>query len=322
VIICEIRGYLAPMPHEIQVKSILNKTKKRDAWFLDDYTLNMYSSCSFNCLYCYIRGSKYGTNLESSLSAKIRGPQGSSLELLERQLFNRAKKNQYGIIVLSSATDPYLQIEKKYELTREALKLIAHHKFPVHIITKSDLIERDFDILHEIDKTAILPDDLKQRLRRGVIISYSFSTLNEGVAGIFEPGATVPAKRLEILNKTIHAGFLSGVSLMPLIPYITDTTENLHLFFSTFKKIKVHYVMPATLTLHGSGPADSKTLMRSVIKKYYPELEDKYIRLFKDGSEMPSYYQYAFMNKMKELNAEYGMENKILDASLKIFSTR
>ena len=56
------------MPKEILVKSVLNKTKKRDSWFLDDYTVNPYSSCSFNCLYCYIRGSKYGTNLEKSLS--------------------------------------------------------------------------------------------------------------------------------------------------------------------------------------------------------------------------------------------------------------
>ena len=59
------------MPRAIEVKSVLNKTKKRDTWFLDDYTFNPYSSCSFNCLYCYIRGSKYGSNLEKSLSVKV-----------------------------------------------------------------------------------------------------------------------------------------------------------------------------------------------------------------------------------------------------------
>src|SRR5690606_17668411 len=134
------------MPREIEVKSVLNKTQRRDPWFLDDYTLNLYSSCSFNCLYCYIRGSKYGTNLEESLSVKA-----NAIELLEKQLSGRAKKGEYGIIVLSSATDPYLQIEKRYELTRRALEVIARYKFPVHIITKSDLIERDFDLLHEID---------------------------------------------------------------------------------------------------------------------------------------------------------------------------
>ena len=186
------------MPREIEVKSVLNKTKRRDPWFLDDYTLNLYSSCSFNCLYCYIRGSKYGTNLETSLSVKT-----NAIELLDRQLYNRAKKGQYGFIVLSSATDPYLKIEEEYELTRQALKVIAKHKFPVHIITKSDLIERDFDILHDIEKNAILPHDLQQSLGRGTIISFSFSTLDDKVARIFERGATSPSLRLKAVQKAV-----------------------------------------------------------------------------------------------------------------------
>ncbi|MCR6640020.1 MAG: hypothetical protein NVV82_13800 [Sporocytophaga sp.] len=148
------------MPREIELKTILNKTKRRDPWFLDDYTINLYSSCSFNCLYCYIRGSKYGENLEESISVKVNG-----IELLEKQLYLRSKKQQYGFIVVSSATDPYLKIEEQYQLTRQALKLIAHYKFPVHIITKSDLVIRDFDILHEIDKTAILPSDFGGKLQ-------------------------------------------------------------------------------------------------------------------------------------------------------------
>ena len=112
---------------------------------------------------------------------------------------NRAKKKQYGVIVLSSATDPYLQIEKKYALTRAALQVILKYRFPVHIITKSDLIERDFDLLHAIDQAAILPEDLTA-LQRGTIISFSFSTLQDEVARVFEPGATPPSKRLLALE--------------------------------------------------------------------------------------------------------------------------
>ncbi len=295
------------MSREIEVKSVLNKTKKRDDWFLDDYTLNLYSSCSFNCLYCYIRGSKYGTNLEESLSVKT-----NSIEILDRQLFNRAKKNQYGIIVLSSATDPYLQVEKKYKLTREALKIIHKHKFPVHIITKSDLIERDFDVLHQINKSAILPTDLKSRLNnRGVIVSFSFSTLDDKVAKIFEKGATKPTKRLKTVIKTKEEGFHTGISLMPLLPFISDTTEHLDLLFSTFKTSKVNYVLPATITLFGNGSADSKTLVLNAIRKHFPELENKYLNYFKNGSQMPTYYKKAFTNKMKELSIEYDIKNRI-----------
>lgn len=295
------------MPREIEIKSVLNKTKRRDTWFLDDYTVNLYSSCSFNCLYCYIRGSKYGSNLETSLSVKT-----NAIEVLDRQLYNRAKKGQYGIIVLSSATDPYLQIEKKYELTRQALEIIAKHRFPVHIITKSDLIARDYDVLHQIDKTAILPSDLQQSLGRGTIISYSFSTLDDQVARIFEPGATPPSQRLQRLKNTIQEGFLSGVSLMPLLPFISDTTAHLDLLFSTFKEANAHYVLPATLTVFGEGKAASKTLMLQAIQKHYPELFPKYQKYFQYGSEMPAYYKTAFTKKMKELAIQYELKSSIL----------
>ncbi|NER12415.1 radical SAM protein [Leptobacterium flavescens] len=298
------------MSIEIEVKSILNKAKKRDSWFLDNYTVNLYSSCSFNCLYCYIRGSKYGTNLEKSLSVKI-----NAIDLLDRQLANRAKKGEYGFIVLSSATDPYLQVEEKYQLTRKALQVIAKHRFPVHIITKSDLLERDFDILHEIDKRAILPADLNGKLKGGVLISFSFSTLEDEVAKIFESGATRPSKRLKAVEKTLKEGFFTGISLMPLLPYISDTTEQLHKLFSTFRALDVKYVLPATLGLYGNDKADSKTLMLRAIKKHYPELEARYHKFFKYSNEMPAYYRNAFYKKMKELCTEYQLNDTILIAA-------
>ncbi len=296
------------MPRTINVKTVLNKTKKRDDWFLDDYTLNLYSSCSFNCLYCYIRGSKYGTNLEESLSVKA-----NAIELLDKQLGNRAKKGQYGIIVLSSATDPYLQIEKRYELTRRALEVILKYRFPVHMITKSDLISRDFDLLRQIDQTAILPEDLQGRLGRGTIITFSFSTLDDGVGKIFEPGATPPGLRLQTLQQTVDAGFLSGVSMMPLLPYISDTTDSLEKMFSGFKTAGAHYVMPATITLFGNGRADSKTLILNTIKKHYPELLDRYHRFFQNSYQLPAYYRNAFNKKMEEMGREYGLQNRIID---------
>ena len=297
---------------EIQVKSILNKTKRRDPWFLDEYTINLYSSCSFNCLYCYIRGSKYGSNLESSLAVKI-----NAIELLDKQLYNRAKKNQYGIIVLSSATDPYLQLEKKQELTREALKLVAKYRFPVHMITKSDLISRDFDLLHEIDQMAILPSDLFMTLRRGAIISYSFSTLDDEVGKIFEPGATAPSLRLQTLEHTVREGFLTGVSMMPLLPYISDTTAHLDFMFSTFKYVGAQYALPATLALYGNGPADSKVLMMHAVKKHFPQLEEKYTRFFSQSSQMPAYYTAAFYKKMMAMSIQYGVPNSILGSQSK-----
>lgn len=295
------------MPNPIEVKSVLNKLKKRDSWFICDYTVNMYSGCSFNCLYCYIRGSKYGTHMERNLGVKV-----NAIERLEKQLATKAKKEQYGFIVVSSATDPYLQFESEYQLTRQALELILKYRFPVHILTKSDLVLRDLDILEAIDKTAILPPDLQKRLGRGTLITFSFSTIDEKIAKIFEPGATLPAARLAALKEVKARGFITGISMMPMIPWISDRGEHLHQLFDTFSKARADYLLPATITLFGDQPSDSKTLIFRAVKKHYPELVGRYEKLFQDNTELPKYYRDAFHRKMKELAETYQIRDRIL----------
>ncbi|MGJ4754394.1 SPL family radical SAM protein [Leptospira kmetyi] len=296
------------MPQDIRIKSILNKTKRRDPWFLDDYTINPYSGCSFRCLYCYIGGSKYGSNIEDKLSVKE-----NAAEVLDKQLWNRAKKNQYGIIVLASATDPYLQIEQQKGLTRELLKIILKYKFPVHILTKSDLVLRDLDLLSEIEKSAILPNDLQNRLSRKSFITFSFSILDDSVARIFEPGATAPSLRLNALKEILRRGFYSGVSLMPLLPHIGDKGENLEFMFRTFREIGIQYIFPASLTLFGGNDSsDSRFRVFEAIEKHYPHLLEKYRKFFSNGSEMPKYYRSALKNKTDELCFKYGLQKGIL----------
>ena len=295
------------MPHAIEVKTILNKKKSRDSWFLDDYTLNLYSGCSFNCLFCYIRGSKYGEHMESRLSYKK-----NALELLDKQLSNRAKKGQYGYIVMSSATDPYLQFEEELKLTRGALELILKYRFPVHMITRSDLVLRDVDLLRAIDINAILPEELKDKPGRGAIVTFSFSTIEDEVARVFEPGATLPSVRLRTHEAILSEGFLSGISMMPLLPYISDTGESLHAMFSRFRSLGSKYVMPATITLFGEGPSDSKTLVFRAIEKHYPHLSEKYRKLFSGSTELPDYYNRAFGRKAGELSGTYNLPDRIL----------
>ncbi len=293
------------MPQYIQVKSILNKHKKRDTWFLDDYSANFYSGCAFNCLYCYIRGSKYGEHLADNSSIKQ-----NALEIFENQLKRRAKKNEYGFIVLSSITDPYLSIEEEYKLTRGALEIILKYKFPVHIITKSTLVERDFDLLLAIDKAAVLPEDLK-KLNRGCILTFSYSTLDNVTARIFEPGAPLPDKRLLTQKKAVEYGLYTGVSLMPLLPFISDTTANLNHMFTTFKQANVYYVLPATIGLYGTEKYDSKQMVLKAIKKHYPELYERYLGYFSTRNELPHFYKQAFKRKMMELSTEYDLANSI-----------
>lgn len=294
--------------NSIVVKSILNKKKHRDSWFLDDYTLNPYSACSFNCLYCYTQGSKYGHNMENKVSIKI-----NAAEVLERQLHTRAKKKEYGFIVFSSASDPYLHFEKDTGLTRNLLEIILKYKFPVHILTRSPLILRDLDLLHKINREAILPTDLQAKLpKHKAIISFSFSTLDQSVAKVFEPGNPLIADRLSTMETFIKEGFKSGASMMPLIPYISDTKESLNYMLDTFSRIKAHYILASTITLFGNERGDSKWLMFRAIEKHYPHLLEKYNKFFDNSDYMPRYYNDAFMRKMDELCLQYGIKNRLI----------
>lgn len=89
---------------------------------------------------------------------------------------------------------------------------------------------------------------------------------------------------------------------MPLIPYITDTSDCLEEYYQVFSSMSVDYMLPATITLSGMGKSDSKQLMLRAIAKYYPDLEEKYHRLFGASDRLPEYYRNAFHRKMGELH--------------------
>ncbi len=190
--------------------------------------------------------------------------------------------------------------------------MILKYRFPVHIITKSDLVVRDFDLLSQIEQQAILPPDLEGKLKRKVFITFSFSTIDDNIARIFEPGATPPSVRLNTLRQSAEYGFKTGVSMMPLLPYITDTGSHLIEMFSAFKQAGAQYVFPATITLFGSDRSDSKTLVMKAVEKHYPHLFGKYHQLFDNNTSLPDFYNRAFADKAKELSAKYGLANSLL----------
>jgi len=290
------------------VKSILNKHKKRDSWFLDDYSVNPYEGCSCNCLYCYIRGSKYGENMEEGLIIK-----SNALEVLEKQLQFRVKKEQYGIVVVGSGTDAYMPHEARYRITEGMLKLLLKYRFPVFISTKSTLITRDIELLKEIDAAAILPADLKDSLKRGVILSVSVSSMDEKVYNMLEPGAANPLKRLEILQQLNEAGFLTGVNAIPVLPFISDSEEELDKIISASKNHGADYILVGGLTLFGRETADSKTLYYKFLEKYNPELIPKYKNLYRIYPFPPKNYQEELRKRAETICRKYNLSTSIID---------
>jgi DNA repair photolyase len=292
---------------EILVKSVLNKKKKRDEWFLDDYTLNPYEGCSFNCQYCYVRGSKYGENMEETLAAKINGP-----EVLDRQLELRARKNQHGIIVLASATDPYIKAEERYRLTQAFLRIIHDHRFPVLVLTKSKLILRDIELLQLISQTATHAPELSGKLP-GAVISFSFSTLDDHMAASLEPGAPLPSERIETLIQLKRLGFKVGVNLMPLLPWITDQPSEIERMVNIFSKAGADFVLAGGLTLFGNGQADSRTLFLKFIERKHPELLVKYQEMYA-GPFPPYGYARNFYQVFDAICHRYQMPTRMATA--------
>lgn len=237
----------------------------------------------------------------------------NTLEVLEKQLFNRAKKQEYAFVVVGTATDPYLHFESEEKLTRGILELLLKYRFPVHVVTKSELITRDFDLLEQINKVGILPMNLAHKMHQKTVISFSFSSVDDNVGKIFEPGAPLPSLRLKTLETSVKHGFLAGVSMMPTIPFVSDTSESLHQMFTAFKNYGANYAMPSTITLFGNERGDSKTMMFRAIEKHYPHLIDKYKKWFADSDYMPPYYNNAFNKKMRELSIEFNLPLRVVE---------
>lgn len=292
---------------EKQAKSVLNKLKKRDSWFLVDYTVNPFEGCSCNCQYCYVRGSKYGENMEDGLAVKLNAP-----ELLDKQLSLRARKNEYGFVALGSATDAYIHHESKWMISRHLLETLLKHRFPVFISTKTSLIKRDLDLLKAIDENAIVPEDLKPEVNRGLILSVSLSTLDEKISNTLEPGAIPPAQRLELVSYLKNHGFLVGVNAIPVLPFISDTEEELERMIDAVKKSGADYILVGGLTLFGEGPSDSKTLYFKFLERSFPQLIRKYGELYRYGFSTQGNYQAKLKERADRICSKYKIRSSII----------
>lgn len=190
-------------------KSILSKNDSPDLGF--SYSINPYRGCEHGCVYCYARpmheylGFSSGLDFETKIMVKKDAP-----ELLEKGFQSKSYTPQ--VIILSGNTDCYQPIEKKLQISRRLLKVFLKYKNPVGIITKNSLIERDLDILIELNKLSLV----------GVTIS--IPTLNKEIASVMEPRTSTPSRRLQTVENLSKAGIYVNVNIAPVVPGLTDDT--------------------------------------------------------------------------------------------------
>jgi len=249
------------MIYEIQAKSLLQKTKSPSSWFNVYYNMNIYRGCQHGCIYCDSRSDCYRIeNFDTDVSVKI-----NALEILKKEL---PKKDNQLTIGTGAMCDPYMPTEKRYNLTKGALELIAEHKFPLHLITKSDLVLRDKELLKEINNNKI------------ATVAFTVTTADDCLAKIVEPKAPIPSKRFEALNALSEEGINVGVTLMPVLPFIEDSEESIAEIVNLAKKNGAKFIIAYFGMTIRNG---QREYFYSKLDEHFSGMKDKYIKTFKNS---------------------------------------
>ena len=200
-------------------------------------------------------------------------------EVLTRQMQSPKYKN--GQIFIGTVTDPYQPVEEKYQLTRDVLKVLISHKNTVSILTKSDLVLRDIDLLKQF---------------KDVDVGFTITTLNEKWKNLTEPNSPSVKKRLQAMEKLVSEGIAVFAMMGPYYPIFTDPAA----LFREFKRVGVSQVFTESLNTSGGNWAG----VEKILRKHYPETLPTMQGIFSDKKKFYEFYSEV-EGKVKRLSEKY-----------------
>ncbi|HOG01230.1 MAG: Radical SAM superfamily protein [Firmicutes bacterium ADurb.Bin248] len=221
--------------------------------------MNLYRGCTHGCIYCDSRSLCYQMEHDfEDVEVKRNAP-----ELLEDAL---RRKRQKCMIGTGSMCDPYLPLEKTELLTRKSLELAGRYGFGFSLITKSDLVLRDLDLLKSINA------------KTKCVVQMTLTTFDEGLCRILEPNVCATARRAEVLRILRDEGVPTVVWLSPILPFINDTEENLRgvLDYCFEAKVKgiLNFGMGVTLR------EGDREYFYKKLDEHFPGLKQRYIKTY------------------------------------------
>ncbi len=249
---------------EKEFKSILNVRKYIDSWFWDKYSISGYNGCQFGCIYCDTRSAKYQMPLDFENNIIVKK---DVTQMLDKRIIN-ARTLLPDVVGMSGASDPYQPAERKFRNTRKCLEVLEKHNYPVHIITKSKYVLDDIELLNSIGK------------KSWCSVSVTITTTSEEVSRFVEKRVPLPSARFDIIKKikSVSTSIQTGVLMLPVIPYLTDSEENLESLVKASKQAGADYL------LFGGGMTmrDIQALwFLKHLENEFPELISKYEHLYK-----------------------------------------
>ena len=252
------------MIKEVEARSLLTSVKYPDPWFGLKYNLNLYRGCQHQCIYCDSRSECYHIdNFNEDVLVKI-----NAIDLLRRELTHKRVK---GTIGFGAMNDPYMPLESQQKLTRRALEVISEFQFPVHIITKSDMVLRDIDLYQQIRRTYCA-------------ISMTVTTTDDLLAKIIEPGAPLPSQRMAAVRSLSQAGILTGITLMPVLPFIEDNEDNIRAVLTSAAENGAKYIL---LGLGMSIRDRQRDYFYNKLDLHFPGLRQRYQSAYGDRYNCP-----------------------------------
>jgi DNA repair photolyase len=174
------------------------------------------------------------------------------------------RKRVRGTIGTGSMNDPYMPIERQHNLTGRALAVIAENQFPVHVLTKSDLVLRDIDLLKEINQIY-------------AAVSFTITTADDKLAKELEPGAPPSSARFKAMKILSDAGILTGVLMMPILPFIEDTIGNVTRLVEQAHAHGAAYMIPSFGMTLRSG---SREYYYAKLDRHFPGIKTRYIQQY------------------------------------------
>ena len=229
--------------------------------------MNLYRGCSHGCIYCDSRSLCYQfTHRFEDIEVKRNAP-----ELLEQALRSRRKRC---MIATGSMSDPYLPCERELKLTRRCLEVIHRYGYGLTLLTKSDLVLRDLDLLEAIHQ------------RAKCVVQMTLTTWDETLCRIVEPHVCTTQRRIEVLRQLRERGIPTMVWLSPILPFFNDTEENLRpiLEACALSGVKGIVCFGMGMTLR----AGSREHYYAALERHFPGLKERYVRTYGSAYEIPS----------------------------------
>ena len=262
--------------HFVEAKGILSNTNG----------INIYRGCTHGCIYCDSRSTCYNMDHAfEDIEVKINAPQ-----LLEKKLSSKRKKCMIGT---GSMCDPYLPAEKELKLTQKCLEIIDKHGFGAAVLTKSDLILRDIDILASINEQS------------KAVVQVTMTTFDEELCKIVEPNVCTTKRRFEVLLEMKKRNIPTVVWLSPFLPYINDNEENLAelLEYCAEAEVKGVVCFGIGMTLRNGN----REYYYSSLDRHFHGLSDIYRREYGDLYEIVSRNKEKLMSKLIEFCDKHNM---------------